>query len=169
MNLACLILNGITRGGLEACGMCADLQCVKSHRESVKLSSGWLKNPLKLSRLLGRVFARSEKAEHFENCSELFFKKKASFGRFFWWYIEGVFLRKEKRASLLLRTPSGEKLFSLCERSLLLCSLDYCIDECGLLLAGAVQVSQMAADGVSMCGGCARHQFALSFEGYGLM
>ena len=48
-------------------------------------------------------------------------------------------------------------------------SADHCVNECGLLLAGAVQISQMTADGVSMCCGCARHQFALPFGSRGLM
>ena len=90
-------------------GLCADLQCVKSFKESVKSSSGWLENPLNLSRLLGRVFSRGEKAEHFEICSELFFKKKATFDRFFWWYIGEVFLRKEKRASRFSGLPLVKK------------------------------------------------------------
>ena len=52
---------------------------------------------------------------------------------------------------------------------LLLGGADHCVDERSFLLAGAVQISKMAADGVGVCGGCARHQFALSFVGRGLM
>ena len=52
---------------------------------------------------------------------------------------------------------------------MLLGGADHCVDERSLLLAGAVQISKMAAYGVSMCSGCARHQLALSFRGCRLM
>lgn len=83
--------------------------------------------------------------------------------------IEEVFLRKEKRKSRFLGTPSGEKKSSLCERSLLLGGADHCVNECSLLFAGAVQISKMAADCISVCGGRARHQFAFPFGGRGFM
>ena len=75
---------------------------------------------------------------------------------------------QRKKASQSLGIPSGENV--VVRKCLLLSGgLDHCVNECGLLLAGAVQISKMAADGISVCGGCARHQFALPFDGRGLM
>ena len=98
-----------------------------------------------------------------------FFPKEGNFGSFFLVIYRGSILAQRKMVSLPLRTPTGEKEFNLCERSLLLGGVDHCVDERSFLLAGAVQISQMAADCVSVCGGCARHQFALPFGGRGLM
>ena len=75
---------------------------------------------------------------------------------------------KKKRVSQSLGIPSGENVV-VRKRLLLSGGLNHCVDECSLLLAGAVQISKMAADGISVCGGCARHQFALPFGGRGLM
>ena len=71
---------------------------------------------------------------------------------------------QRKKASQSLGIPSGENV--VVRKCLLLSGgLDHCVNECGLLLAGAVQISKMAADGISVCGGCARHQLALPFRG----
>ena len=64
--------------------------------------------------------------------------------------------------------PSGENIV-VSKRLLLSGGLNHSVDERSLLLAGAVQISKMAADGAEVCGGCARHQLALSFRGCGLM
>ena len=96
------------------------------------------------------------------------FSKEGNVGAFFLVISRGSIFAQRKRASLPLGTPSGEKEFSLSERSLLPDGVNHRVNECSLLFAGAVQISQMAADGVGVCGGCARHQFALSFGGRGL-
>ena len=79
----------------------------------------------------------------------------------------GIFTQR-KKASQFLGIPSGENVV-VRKRLLLSGGLNHCVDECSLLLAGAVQISKMAADGVSVCGGCARHQFALPLRGCGLI
>ena len=80
----------------------------------------------------------------------------------------GSIFAQRKKASQSLGIPSGENVV-VRKRLLPSGGLNHCVDECSLLLAGAVQVSQMAADGVSVCGGCARHQLALPFRGCRLM
>ena len=79
-----------------------------------------------------------------------------------------IFAQKRKRVSQSLGIPSGEKAV-VRKRLLLSGGLNHCIDERSLLLAGAVQISKVAADGISVCGGCARHQLTLPFRGCGLM
>ena len=80
----------------------------------------------------------------------------------------GSIFAQRKKASQSLGIPSGENVV-VRKRLLLSGGLNHCVDECSLLLARAVQISKMAADGVSVCSGCARYQFALPFSGCGLM
>ena len=75
-----------------------------------------------------------------------------------------ILAQKRKRVSQSLGIPSGKRVV-VRKHLLLFGGLNHCVDECSLLLARAVQISKMAADSISMCGGCAHHQLALPFRG----
>ena len=96
---------------------------------------------------------------------KIIFLKEGNFGAFFLVFSRGsIFAQKRKRVSQSLGTPLGEKV-DVRKRLLLPGGLNHSVDECSLLLAGAVQISKIAANGISVCGGCARHQLTLPFRG----